>query len=299
MINTDGDVWRVHRRITGQVFSERLHHDVWEESVKQAGFMMKSWLTSNNSDSNLIHVPSIEDDALRLTLNVITGAAYGCPLRWDESPPSASPTTLSFRTSVQQFNAHLMPIYLTPKWLLRFAWRDSTRGRAWEAYTGFEGYLRGLLDRQRVNLNAGDCLEENLLTTLIRAGGQGEDKESRKMNAEEVMGNTFIILFAGHETTANTVHYSLLLLAQRQDVQRFLLNEIDNIYDRAAQEGRCQLNYELDFNRARWAIAVMVSIQKPYSNALPDFPGAVRNTSNVYADRHNEQVDCNRTIDPI
>jgi len=79
------------------------------------------------------------------------------------------------------------------------------------------------------------------------------------------MGNAFIFLFAGHETTANTLHYALLLLAQRPDVQNILLNEIDEVYQRAALEGRAQLEYEPDFNRARWTFAIMSETLRIYS----------------------------------
>jgi len=117
--------------------------------------------------------------------------------------------------------------------------------------------MRGMLDRERAHLNAGDYMEENLLTALIRAEDEVEEKEDRKMNAQEVMGNAFIFLFAGHETTANTLHYALILLAQHPDIQEFLLEEVDGVYKQAAQEGRSQLEYDLDFNRARWTFAIM------------------------------------------
>ena len=118
--------------------------------------------------------------------------------------------------------------------------------------------MRGMLDRERTRINTGECGEDNLLTALIQAEDLEDEKEGRKMFPQEVMGNAFIFLFAGHETTANTLHYALLLLAQRPDVQNILLNEIDEVYQRAALEGRAQLEYEPDFNRARWTFAIMV-----------------------------------------
>jgi cytochrome P450 len=270
VINTDGDAWRLHRRVTGQAFSERLHRAVWQEGVNQARFMMESWHTSNDRNPDSLRVSEIERDALHLALNVITGTAYGYPLRWNEDPQCASPTSLSYRAAVVQFTAHLMPIFLTPRWLLRLARKDSTRGRAWEAYTAFESYMRGMLDRQRARLGAAECTDENLLTALIRSEDQEDEKASKKMTAQEVMGNTFIFLFAGHETTANTLHYSLLLLAQRPDVQQHFLNEVDDIYEKAAQDGRCELDYDLDFSRARWAFAIMVRDKMRYTYCVPD-----------------------------
>jgi cytochrome P450 len=118
--------------------------------------------------------------------------------------------------------------------------------------------MRGMLNRERAHLHAGDNREENLLTALIRAEEMGDEKEGRLMEPHEVMGNAFIFLFAGHETTANSLHYTMILLAQRPDMQQRFLDEVDEIYDRAALEGRDQLEYELDFSRAGWTLAIMV-----------------------------------------
>lgn len=221
--------------------------------------MMQSWQGLDNEKADVVPINCIGADSLRLALNVITGSAYGCPLGWDESPPCATSTTLSYRQSLEQLTAHLMPVFLTPHWMLRLARRTSSWGRSWEAYTAFGGYMRGMLDRERALANAGESIEDNLLTALTRAEDEEDEKEGRKMLSTEVLGNAFIFLFAGHETTANTLHYALVLLAQRQDIQQILLAEVDGVYAQAAVEGRTQLEYDVDFNRARWAFAIMVS----------------------------------------
>jgi cytochrome P450 len=155
---------------------------------------------------------------------------------------------------MEQLTAHLMPIFLTPHWALRFGRKNSAWGRAWEAYTAFGGYMKGMLDQ-----NPASFAEENLITVLRRAQAENDEKLGRAMSESEVMGNMFIMLFAGHETTANTLHYALLCLALHQDAQETLLEEIDSIYESALKEGRTELEYEKDFSQARWAFATMVS----------------------------------------
>jgi cytochrome P450 len=256
--STDGDIWRFHRRVTGPVFSERIHRVVWQESMNQAHLMMQSWLPSTDREPDSVRIPAFGDDILHLGLNVITGAAYGYPLGWNENPPCASSTSLSYHASVEQLTAHIMSIFITPRSLLRLAPRDSTWGRAWEGYDAFGGYMRGMLNRERAHLHAGDNREDNLLTSLIRAEEMADEKEGRSMEPHEVMGNAFIFLFAGHETTANSLHYTMILLAQRPDMQQRFLDEVDEVHDRAALEGRDQLEYELDFSRAGFTLAIMV-----------------------------------------
>ncbi|KZO99635.1 cytochrome P450 [Calocera viscosa TUFC12733] len=287
VINADADVWRFHRRVTGPVFSEKIHSAVWAEGARQAGLMFSSWssspspsttaangnTTANGTEKDTILVRTLFDDTLKLGLHVITGSAYGCPLTWS-GPGSAPPTTSSvgytYAQSVEELNKHLMPLFLTPRWLLRLAPGGSGWGRAWKAYEALGGYLRGMLERERARRQWGDEEQEegpreNLLSVLLDAEEGGDEKLERRMLPEEVLGNAFIFMFAGHETTANTTHYALLLLALHQDVQSQLLAEIDSLYTRAAGEGRPSLSYERDYPRAVWAVALMQETLRLYT----------------------------------
>ncbi len=49
------------------------------------------------------------------------------------------------------------------------------------------------------------------------------------LTREEILGNAFIFLFAGHETTANNIHFSMLLLAMNISTQRRMQADIDCI----------------------------------------------------------------------
>ena len=211
MINADGDVWRFHRRVTGPVFSERIHSAIWDEGRRQALLMMNSWgaaptSTAASSGPESVRIAAPLDDALRLGMHVITGAAYGCPLPdWDTSPPSSTVQTLSYRGAFEQISAHLMPLFLTPHWALRAAPLNTTWGRAWTSYESFRGYMEGMLSRERElreEVDDGKAEDsENLLTALIRAEEEVDEKEGRKMTHEEVTGNAFIYLFAGESYT--------------------------------------------------------------------------------------------------
>ena len=52
------------------------------------------------------------------------------------------------------------------------------------------------------------------------------------LSKEEIIGNSFIFLFAGHETSANGIHFSVLHLAMSPPTQRHLQNDIDAILGR-------------------------------------------------------------------
>jgi cytochrome P450 len=71
---------------------------------------------------------------------------------------------------------------------------------------------------------------------MIKANYEGSptdaklgSRPSTTLTKEEILGNAFIFLFAGHETTANSIHYSIVYLAINVAQQRHLQADIDSI----------------------------------------------------------------------
>jgi len=50
------------------------------------------------------------------------------------------------------------------------------------------------------------------------------------LSDDEIFGNCFVFILAGHETTANTFHYILIYLAMHPSSQRRLQRELDEIF---------------------------------------------------------------------
>lgn len=66
------------------------------------------------------------------------------------------------------------------------------------------------------------------------------------MTKQEVIGNSWILLFAGHETSGNTIHYSLLFLAIALDSQARLQADVDSI---VGSRPPSDWTYETDMGR--------------------------------------------------
>jgi len=83
----------------------------------------------------------------------------------------------------------------------------------------------------------------DLFQALIRGSGILDDKQT-VVKKSDLLGNAFVLMLAGHETTANALHFSLILLAMNWQSQKRLQEDIDKaIQGRPIEEWK----YEEDF----------------------------------------------------
>jgi cytochrome P450 len=137
---------------------------------------------------------------MKLALHVITGAGFGVPFTWDSSSsdeiwPSHN---LSFRSALDQTLHHLIPLMLLPRWVLRLPVEYLRVTR--ESYLEFGGYMRELLEREKGKVKEGMGDTTNLLGALAKHAREREESGEAGLSDEEIIGNTFIFLIAGHET---------------------------------------------------------------------------------------------------
>lgn len=83
VVTSEGQLWKHHRKITQPPFSEKNNHLVWTETLGQCQTMVDSWFGGNKEVSTSIY--TLADDAMRLSLHVISRAGFGVRLEWPGS----------------------------------------------------------------------------------------------------------------------------------------------------------------------------------------------------------------------
>lgn len=137
VVTSEGQLWRHHRKITSPPFSEKNNHLVWTETLEQCQAMVNGWFVGNveKSASNTIY--TVADDAMRLSLHVISRAGFGVHLQWpgtegvpsmgsvinEETTESPSPETthghtLSYTEALGKLLHNILWILLVPPFLL-------------------------------------------------------------------------------------------------------------------------------------------------------------------------------------
>jgi cytochrome P450 len=107
--------------------------------------------------------------------------------------------------------------------------RSGPRGGVGRSVKRVRGYLRELIHKKRLALSA-DPSSDDLLSALIRASDHGE-----QLSEDEVAAMSFILLFAGFETTTGLIGNGTLALLRHPD-QLAKLQANPDLWDSAVEE---------------------------------------------------------------
>lgn len=257
VVTTEGSEWKQHRRITSPAFNEKNNVLVFAEACNQAQGMLRKWTEAEGSGK--LTLEEVPRDTMRLTLHIISKIGFGVRLLWpgeaqneqasardtvysSNNPPPGY--TMGFEFALETLLENLPLVLVTPKWLLKRLPTSGAR-RAYESYVNWEQYTNALFS-QKVKEAGEDKQTEgmDIMGSLVRSSyGVAESKQKTSpgrletgeagkptLSDTDIFGNAFIMLFAGHETTANAVHFSLMELAINPRAQRLLQKEVHGIF---------------------------------------------------------------------
>ncbi|RKL41424.1 hypothetical protein BFJ72_g5851 [Fusarium proliferatum] len=251
VVTTEGDDWVRHRRITTPPFNERNSALVWDESKRQATYMLKMWA------SNPKGVVNPQSDTMVLALHVLTAAGFGRSYTFGSGLESALENhSLTYRDSLSLILGNLFTAVFTatlnlPTWML-----PSKFKQVQDAVVNFRQYMAEMVAEEREAMDAGAEEQDNLMSILVRASENQnkEGKGTRHLTDPEIYGNLFSYNLAGHETTSNTLAYATILLAANPEWQKWAAEEVDQV---TAGVDLKDLDYETYYPRLKRVLAIM------------------------------------------
>ncbi|NDJ54083.1 MAG: cytochrome P450, partial [Chloroflexi bacterium] len=83
----------------------------------------------------------------------------------------------------------------------------------------------GLISQRRAAIEAGELVPEDLLTLLLEA----QTDDGYRMDNQQIRDECVTLFMAGHETTANALSWTMLLLAQHPEIAERLRSELDEL----------------------------------------------------------------------
>ncbi|KAK6006781.1 hypothetical protein QM012_005789 [Aureobasidium pullulans] len=249
VISTEGSIWRHHRKVTSPPFTEKNNHLVWKESLHQGQGLIASFLDKDTEKD-------IAAATMQLSLHVISLAGFGRRLLWpheelkESGKAAAVPEghTMTYRDALSTLLDNIISVLLLPRWFLKISPFKQNK-IAYESFTEWGKYMQEMYQDKKAEVRAGEKREGmDLMGALVSASGITAKQDPEKADGQlftdsEILGNAFVFIIAGHETTANTLHFAILYLALNWSSQEMLQKDLDSIFgDRTID----QWDYEQD-----------------------------------------------------
>jgi cytochrome P450 len=207
---------------------------------------------------------------LEISLNVISDAGFGVKLPFkplvagatgdsnDLFQDSTTPPKgyhFTFRGVMEYMNRSMLSVFFAngvlPKWIPRRLMPFFRRDFA--AHEDLEKFLHALIEKAET----AEDETHNLLERLVRSRREEQEVTNKRnpgLSDSEVLGNVYIFSIAGHETTATTLRFALVLLAIHDDVQETLYREIVEVLGNRPGDSE----YESAFPRLVTPLCIMV-----------------------------------------
>jgi hypothetical protein len=225
--------------------------------------MLSTWLAHGSTRN----ITTMIDDTRIIALHVLYAAGFGTSHDFSSGKRVAEPGhELSHRDALMTILENLISsIILAGMKEQAEKWKAVLSQRLQKillAIKEFEKYTDEAVAAERAALISGNGENKgNLMSTLIRtsdrARADGGKSGLSALTDEEIRGNYFIFNLAGHDTTANTLGYAIALLACNNDVQKWVVEELEEVFATGSE------GYDEAFPRLKRVMAVFVSFLAP------------------------------------
>jgi cytochrome P450 len=91
--------------------------------------------------------------------------------------------------------------------------------------------MKEMIATKKIDVQSAPSESMDLIGQLLKSqqGNYGKSLRSAGLTDSEVMGNLFMFIIAGHETSANSIHFCILLLALHPQAQQRVQKELEQI----------------------------------------------------------------------
>lgn len=249
--------WKRHRKIVAAPFNENTNKLVWSESLGQARDMLKEW-TSWGGKGTI----GIARDTRTLSLDVLAATGFNKSYKFRPSTEPGPDEARTYREALMMTLDNSLFMMLVPPRLLKVPFVPKTWSRIGQATSEFKSYMTSMSNEERRLLDAGKPGTGNLMSSLVRASEEEQERKEiahsegpKGLSVSEILGNIYVINFAGHDTTANTLAYAMLLLAANPLVQEWVAEELEQVLP---DENSETWDYVKLFPRLKRCLAVLV-----------------------------------------
>ena len=212
LTNRDHDSWFARRRILQPVFHRQRIATMVDEMVAAGQKMLSRWEELYAPEDVL----DIHEEMMRVTLDVINRTMFGADVTREAGKVGQAMTVLTRYAFAQASNPFAVPLWVPTR-------RNKEFHRALET---IDSVVVGLIRARQAARASDEQPRGDLLDMLLDA----EDAETGgRMTDQEVLDEVKTVFAAGHETTANALTWTWLLLSEYPKVSEKLKTELDRV----------------------------------------------------------------------
>jgi cytochrome P450 len=202
LLTSDGEFWQRQRKLAQPAFHYKRIQSYGAVMTAYAARMLETWQPGE--------VRTLNRDMMRLTLGIVCKTLFDADVSGDADRVAVALTAVLELVDV----ALEAPIFL-PEW-----WPSPHRRQQREARQILDEVVYGFIRQRRKTGDTGD-----LLSMLLAAQGEAGER----MSDRQVRDEAVTLVLAGHETTANALTWTFILLAQHPEVEARLHAELDSV----------------------------------------------------------------------
>lgn len=219
------------------------------------------------------------EDSRTIALHSFMGVGLGAPQDFSTGARQKSDgRRFSFRDSLTSVLHELVLTMIAsqlPPAILKYLPKYMSEKKV--AFDEAGQYIEDLVKKQEdagaQDSGAADKKRTTFLATLVSnarddataaEGKTAEGNRKRGFSKQDLMGNMFVMSFAGHDTTASSLAFTMTMLATRPDYQRWIQEEIDTVLALGIDRG----DYKNLFPKLKRCQALMFETLRLYHPAL-------------------------------
>ncbi|KAJ7765939.1 cytochrome P450 [Mycena maculata] len=221
LFSANGDMWKRHRRILAPAFTAKTYTLVASETAAACEEMIiaEGW---DAMDSMVIE--DFNRLPLKLGLMIIARCGFGLRLPWKSEPNGEHGLDLEYALRYVARTRYAR--VRLPPWIYKLRLqRVDAFDRVWKTLDSFMHEFLRARQTELVATPGEDGQSGDIFSRLVAA----MDSEGRLgLDEQEMIGNAFMLMFGGHETTAAALATTMGFLAIHQQEQETAYSEIVN-----------------------------------------------------------------------
>ncbi|KAF8816083.1 cytochrome P450 [Phlegmacium glaucopus] len=242
VFTSNGDMWKRHKRIMGPAFNAKMYSTVVEQTIAIYREMVEIEGWEGQAE---VVVENFRRLPVRLAFLTIARCGFGMSLNYAEDANidqnhKTTENDMTIEKGFRVISETIVQRLAFPNWLYKLPIKRIRKiDQAWKLLSSFMHKSVELRGEQLAN--DPNLLDDSrdVFTRLVAAN---DEKAKYRLDTSEIIGNTFILMFAGHETTALVLTATIAYLALHQDEQEKAYQEIISTIPLDSDPNLCHLS---------------------------------------------------------